>query len=414
VNDVRVVVTGLGAVTSVGNTVSDAWNNVLAGNSGIGPITQFDATDFRTRIAASVKDFDVNAYAHPKVTRRLDLFCHYALGAAAQAVAHAGLDVEAIADPNRFGVLVGSGIGGLITLEEQHKNFLDGGPGKVSPFLIPRMISDMASGAVSMQYGARGPNFGIVSACASGTHSIGEAFWAIKRGDADVMLTGGAEACITDIGVAGFCAIKAMTTRNDEPLRASRPFDKDRDGFVIAEGAGVLCVETLDHAQARGAEIICEILGYGATGDAYHLTAPRPDAAGAIAAIETALRHAKLNPTDVTYVNAHGTSTQLNDKGESMALKHVLGEYAYKVPVSSTKSLTGHALGAAGAIETVFCAKAIETGNVPGTWNYETPDPDCDLDYVPNQSREHAVDGVLNMNFGFGGHNAVLAMRAFT
>ena len=412
-NDVRVVVTGLGAVTSVGNTVEEAWASVLAGKSGISPITQFDATEFRTRIAASVVGFDVDAYASPKVTRRLDLFCHYALGAAAQAVAHAGLDLDAV-NPDRFGVLVGSGIGGLLTLEEQHKSYLEGGPNKVSPFLIPRMISDMASGAVSMHFGARGPNFGIVSACASGTHSIGEAFWALKRGDADLMLTGGAEACICEIGVAGFCSIKAMTTRNDEPERASRPFDRDRDGFVIAEGAGVLCLETLDHARARGAQIIAEVVGYGATADAYHLTAPRPDAAGAILAIETALRHARLNPEDVTYVNAHGTSTQLNDKGETIALKQVLGDHAYKTPVSSTKALTGHALGAAGAIETVFCAKAIETQTVPGTWNYETPDPDCDLDYVPNQTREHKVDAVLNMNFGFGGHNAVLALRAFS
>ena len=385
----------------------------MAGRSGIGPLTRFDGAAFRSRIAGEVKGFDVSQFLSPKEARRQDLFVHYAIAASQEAMTQSGLDVDAV-DPPRFGVFVGSGIGGLISMEIQVDRLVRMGPSKVSPFLIPQMISDMAAGALSMRYGAQGPNFGIVSACATGSHCLGEAFWTVKRGDADIMLAGGAEAPITPLGVAGFCALKAMSERNDEPERASRPYDAERDGFVIAEGAGVLLLESEEHAKARGAEILAEFLGYGATADAYHVTAPAPGGEGAARAIGIAIEHAGLRPDQISYVNAHGTSTKLNDKCESMALKTAMGEHAYRVPVSSTKSLTGHALGAAGGIETVTCVKALIEGVVPGTYNYENKDPDCDLDYVPNESRECDVQAVLNMNFGFGGHNGVLALGKYT
>ena len=408
----RVVITGIGAVSSVGNNVPDLWAALLAGKSGIGPVTRFDTTAYRTRIAGEIKGFQITQYMTEKEARRLDLFCQYAMAAAAEAVKDSGLDL-AKADRDRIGVLVGSGIGGILTFEEQVTRLVAGGPGKVSPFLVPMMISDMASGAISMRYSLRGPNFGIVSACATATHSLGEAYWAIKRGDAEVMLAGGAEAPISPIALAGFCSMKAMSERNDEPLRASRPFDAQRDGFVIAEGAGVLVLESLAHAQARGATILAEFTGYAATADAHHITAPSPDGNGAARAIRHAIQRAGIAPSDVNYINAHGTSTPLNDKFETMAIKTVLGEHAKRVPVSSTKSLTGHALGAAGGIESVVCVQAIRHGMVPGTYNYENPDPDCDLDYVPNQSRKCDVRVALNLNFGFGGHNGVMVLQRY-
>ncbi len=409
----RIVITGTGAVSSVGNSVPELWDSLLAGKSGIGPITRFDPAEYRTKIGGEVRDLDVTKFMDIKQTRRLDPFCHFAIAAADQAVAQAGLTFTDEVD-ERTGILVGSGIGGILTFQAQMERFCKGGPGRVSPFLIPMMISDMASGCLSIRYRCGGPNFGIVSACATGSHSIGEAYWMIKRGDADVMITGGAEGCISGVGIAGFCSMKALSASNDEPTRASRPFDKNRDGFVIAEGAGVLILESLEHAQARGAEILAEVIGYGASGDAYHITQPAKDGSGAARAIAACMKHAQLNPEDISYINAHGTSTPQNDKFETMAIKKVLGKTAYDIPISSTKSLTGHMLGAAGGIEAIICVEAIRNGKIPGTWNYETPDPDCDLDYVPNQTMEREVTAAMSTNFGFGGHNAALAFKKFS
>jgi 3-oxoacyl-[acyl-carrier-protein] synthase II len=409
----RVVITGTGIISSVGNTVGQAWDAVLNGRCGIAPITRFDATDFRTSIAGEVKDFDATDYIDKRSARRLDPFCHYGVAATLQAMAESGLDMETT-NPERVGVFVGSGIGGIGTEEANHIALLERGPGRVSPFLIPMLIADMASGAISIEVGAKGPNFAITSACATGSHAIGEAFWVLKRGDADVMIAGGAEASITPTAVGGFCAMKAMSARNDSPTSASRPFDAERDGFVIAEGAGVVVMETLEHAQARGAEILAELVGYSATGDAYHITSPAPDGEGAARAIRQAVSAAGVTSGDIGYINAHGTSTKMNDKYETMALKSVFGQDAYNIPVSSTKALTGHALGAAGGIECIFCVKAIADNTAPGTYNYENPDPECDLDYIPNTSREGEIDVAMNMNFGFGGHNAVLVFKRFT
>ncbi len=381
--------------------------------SGIGPITGFDATEFRTKVAGEVKDFEITQYMSTKEGRKLDLFCQYGIAAAEEAVKQAGLDVEGSFDPERVGVLVGSGIGGIRTLENLSKTMATRGPGRVSPFTVPMMISDMASGNISIRHGFKGPNFGIVSACATGTHSIGEAWWIIKRGDADAMIAGGTEACVSEQGMAGFCAMKAMSERNDDPATASRPFDKDRDGFVMAEGAGVLVLETLESAEARGATILAELVGYGATGDAGHITAPDENGTGAAKAMTIALEHAGLKPEDVDYYNAHGTSTPLNDKYETKALKLAFGDHAYKLAVSSTKGLTGHGLGAAGGIETIACIKAITEGVVPCTANYTTPDPDCDLDIVPNVPRKMNVDVAMNMNLGFGGHNGAIVVKKF-
>ncbi|MCH2174505.1 MAG: beta-ketoacyl-ACP synthase II [Lentisphaeria bacterium] len=408
----RVVITGLGTINSVGNNVNESWQNLLDGKSGIDLITKFDASEYRTKLAGEVKNFSVKDHMDMKEAKRLDPFCHYAIAAAAEAIDMAG--IEGKYDPERTGVFVSSGIGGILTLEAQNDKLRKSGPNKVSPFLIPMMISDMSSGAISIRYNCKGPNFSIVSACASGGHSIGEAMWAIKRGDADVMIAGGTEACISPIGMAGFCAMKAMSPSTDLGSKASRPFDKNRDGFICAEGAGILVIESLEHAQARGANILAELVGYGATGDAYHITSPAPDANGATRAIKMAMNHGGLDANDISYINAHGTSTPMNDKFETMAIKNVLGEQAYNVPVSSTKSLTGHALGAAGGIEAVISVKAIQDQKIPGTWNYEEPDENCDLDYVPNQYRDVAVDTVLSLNFGFGGHNSVVAFKKFT
>lgn len=415
-NNRRVVVTGYGVVSCVGNNVPDFWDSLVNGRCGLGRITRFDASEYRTQIAGEVKGFDVTKYMSPKEAKRLDLFCQYAIAASDEAMETAGLPKElrgSNIDPNRVGVIVSSGIGGLQTMSEQDKLLIERGPGKISPLLIPMMIGDLASGNISIRYGAGGPNLGLVTACSTGCHSIGESFWCIKRDDADVMICGGAEASVVALGVAGFCAMKAMSQRNDDPLHASRPFDLERDGFVMSEGAGVMILEELEHAKKRGANILAEVVGYGASGDAYHITSPAPDGSGGARAIRMAMRHAGLSTDGIDYINAHGTSTQLNDKFETMAIKGALGEDAYKVSVSSTKGTTGHGLGAAGGLESIACVKVIETGIIPPTINYVTPDPECDLDITPNTARERKVEVALNSNLGFGGHNGVVIFRKF-
>ena len=410
----RVVVTGMGAVTCVGNDVATFWDALVNGRSGIGAITAFDATRFRTRIAGEVKGFDITKYMPTKEARRLDLFCQFAIAAADEAMADAGIPQDLSGfDTEKIGVLVGSGIGGIKTLEEQCNVLNTKGPERSSPLLVPMMIVDMASGAISMRYGARGPNMSIVTACATSTHSIGESLWMIKRGDADIMITGGAEASISPLGFAGFCSMRAMSQHNDEPTKASRPFDANRDGFVMAEGSGVLILEELEHAKSRGATILAELCGYGATADAHHITAPAPGGEGAARAMRMALRHAKLQPEQIDYFNAHGTSTDLNDKYETAAIKAVFGERARKMHISSVKGTMGHALGATGALETIACVKALSQGIVPPTINYETPDPECDLDYTPNTARKATLTNALNINLGFGGHNAALILSKF-
>ena len=408
----RVVVTGLGAITPLGLDVETTWEALVAGKSGIGYITQFDAEGFETRIAAEVKGFDPTSYVGPKEARRMDRFSQLAVAAAMQAVQDAKLELnDDIRDD--VGVLVGSGIGGLMTLSEQLSILLERGPDRVSPFLVPMMIADMASAQVSINLGARGPNFCPTSACSSGSDAIGTAYEIIKRGDAQAMLAGGAESVITPIGVAGFIANRALSNHNDPPQEASRPFDAERDGFVIGEGAVVFVMEDLACAQKRGARILAEVTGYGASSDAVHITAPAEDGEGAARAMKMAIRKAGLEPTDIDYVNAHGTSTPLNDRIETTAIKSVFGDYAYQVPISSTKSMTGHLLGAAGAIEGMVCIKVIGTDIIPPTINYTTPDPDCDLDYVPNQARQAKVTAALSNSFGFGGHNSVLLFQEF-
>jgi 3-oxoacyl-[acyl-carrier-protein] synthase II len=408
----RVVVTGVGAVTPVGNTAEEFWAALIQGKSGIGPVTRFDASPLPTRIAGELKGFDPLRYIDKKDDRKLDPFLKYAIACAAMAVEDAGLNVERV-DRTRFGVLVGSGIGGITTLLETHKVLLEKGPDRVSPFFIPMLIINMASGLISMRFGARGPNSSVVTACATGNHAIGDAMRIIQRNDADVMIAGGSEAIILPLTFAGFCQMKAMSTRNDDPGRASRPFDATRDGFVCGEGGGLLVLESLDHALARDARIYAEVVGYGMTGDAHHMTAPDPEADGASRAMSLALRDAGVEPTSVGYINAHGTSTLYNDKSETMAIKRVFGDHARKLAVSSTKSMTGHLLGAAGGIEAIATAFAIHHGILPPTINYETPDPDCDLDYVPNQARKQDVEIALSNAFGFGGTNATLVLRKY-
>jgi 3-oxoacyl-[acyl-carrier-protein] synthase II len=408
----RVVVTGVGAVTPVGNTAEEFWAALIQGKSGIGPVTRFDASPLPTRIAGELKGFDSLRYIDKKDDRKLDPFLKYAIACAAMAVEDAGLNVERV-DRTRFGVLVGSGIGGITTLLETHKVLLEKGPDRVSPFFIPMLIINMASGLISMRFGARGPNSSVVTACATGNHAIGDAMRIIQRNDADVMIAGGSEAIILPLTFAGFCQMKAMSTRNDDPGRASRPFDAARDGFVCGEGGGLLVLESLDHALARDARIYAEVVGYGMTGDAHHMTAPDPEADGAARAMSLALRDAGVEPTSVGYINAHGTSTLYNDKSETMAIKRVFGDHARKLAVSSTKSMTGHLLGAAGGIEAIATAFAIHHGILPPTINYETPDPDCDLDYVPNQARKQDVEIALSNAFGFGGTNATLVLRKY-
>jgi 3-oxoacyl-[acyl-carrier-protein] synthase II len=407
----RVVVTGLGVVTSVGHDVPGFWEALLAGRSGVGRVTHFDPTDYACQIGAEVRDWDAARYMDPKEARRNDRYTHFGFVAARQAVADSGLAM-ASEDGDRVGVIIGSGIGGMQTYETQLRNLFERGPRKVSPFTIPALIINMCSGLVAIEYGARGPNFGVVSACASGTHALGEAAHAIRRGDADVMIAGGTEAAITPFAYASFCAMKAMSTRNDEPQKASRPFDRSRDGFVMGEGAGILVLESLEHARARGARIYCELAGYAATCDAFHITQPDPEGKGLSLAMRRALAGAGAQPQEVDYVNAHGTSTPYNDRFETLAIKRVFGEHAAKLPVSSTKSMTGHLLGAAGGIESVVCVKAIETGRIPPTINLEERDPECDLDYVSEGARTAAVRTVLSNNLGFGGQNAAVVFRA--
>ena len=406
----RVVVTGMGVVSPLGNTVETFWANLLAGRSGIGPTTRFDASALRCRIAGEVRDFDISAYLPEKEARRFDRFCHFALGAAHEAVRQAGLSAVT-ANPERVGVVVSSGVGGLESMQESVRTLLERGPNRLSPLTVPIMIADMASGMLSIQFGFSGPNLAVVTACASATHSIGEAAWMIRRGDADAMLAGGSEAGLVAVGLGGFASMKALSTRNDDPQHASRPFDRERDGFVPAEGAGVLVLESLEHARLRGAEILAELVGYGLSADAYHITAPDPEGKGAARSVRNALAQAGVSPEQVGYINAHGTSTQLNDRMETLAFKTALGPAAYRIPISSTKSMTGHALGAAGGLESVACIQALRYGVVPGTMNYEVPDPDCDLDYVPNACREVPVKLALKVNFGFGGHNAALLFK---
>ena len=409
----RVVVTGLGTVSPVGCTTSEFWASIVAGKSGVSRISRFDPKGFDTRIAAEVKGFKPEDYLDKKDVRRTDLFVQFGLAASLEAVRSAGL-----ADPNgldldRAGVIVGSGVGGIATLEEQHSNLIEKGPGRVSPFFIPMMIADMAAGMISIRLGYRGPNFAAVSACASGAHAIGEAFRILVKGEADLIVTGGTEAAITPLSIGGFASMKAMSTRNDQPERASRPFDRQRDGFVMGEGAGIAVLETLDHAKSRGAPILAEVMGYGATADAHHMTAPSPAGEGAARAMQLALKEAGLAPDTVDYINAHGTSTPLNDKFETMAVKSVFGDHAYKLAMSSTKSMTGHLLGAAGGIEFNIAVLAIRDGILPPTINYEDPDPECDLDCVPNESRRAEVDVVMSNSLGFGGHNVALLVKRY-
>src|SRR6267378_1516580 len=409
----RVVMTGVGAVTPVGNTAEEFWGSLLAGRSGIGPITRFDASQMPTRIAGEIKGFDPLKYIDKKDDRKFDRFLKYAVACAVMAVEDAGLKTDRV-DATRFGVLVGSGIGGIETLLEQYAILLEKGPDRVSPFFIPMLIVNMASGLISMRFGAKGPNSSVVTACATGNHAIGDAMRIIQRGDADVMIAGGAEAIIIPLTFAGFCQMKAMSTRNDDPSRASRPFDAERDGFVCGEGGGLVILEVLEHARARDARIYAEVVGYGMTGDAHHMTAPDPEGDGAARAMAAALRDAALEPSSVGYINAHGTSTPYNDKFETLAIKRVFGDHATKLAVSSTKSMTGHLLGAAGGIEAIATALALHHGVLPPTINYETPDPDCDLDYVPNQARKQQVEIAISNAFGFGGTNATLAFRAYS
>ena len=409
---VHVVVTGIGLVTPLGLDRHSTWDGLVAGRSGIDHISLFDAEDFVTRIAAEVDDFDAAASLGRKESRRLDRFAQFACVATVEALEDAGIDMAA-EDADRVGVLIGSGVGGIITITEQHEIMLNRGPKRVSPFLVPMMLGDMASGQVSMMIGAKGPNFSTVSACATGTDSIGEALEMIRRGRADVIVAGGTEAAICPIGIAGFNSCMALSTRNDDPQAASRPFDMGRDGFVLGEGAGLLVLESLDHAEKRGAKVMAELVGYGASSDAHHVTQPHPEGEGAARAMKWALADAGMAPEEVDYINAHGTSTQMNDKFETIAMKKMFGDHAYDLTVSSTKSMTGHLLGAAGGIEAGFSVLSIMEGVIPPTINIDEPDPDCDLNYTPNTAALQAVDVAMSNSLGFGGHNASLVFKSF-
>jgi 3-oxoacyl-[acyl-carrier-protein] synthase II len=407
----RVVVTGLGIVCPVGIGVEETWRSILAGKSGIGPITQFDASTFPTRFAGEVKGFEAEKYMEKKEARRNDRFIHFAMAAADMAIQDSGLDMSK-EDPELVGSIIGAGLGGLSTIEDTHQTFLDKGVKRISPFFIPSLIVNLAPGQVSLKYGMKGPNYSPVSACATSNHSIGDALMIIQRGMADVMVTGGAEATITPLGIGGFCAARALSERNDAPEKASRPYDKNRDGFVAGEGSGILVVEEYEHAKRRGAKIYCELAGYGATADAHHITEPAPEGEGGQRAMRMALRDAGLNPEQIGYVNTHGTSTPKGDIAECQAIKKVFGDWAKKgLCISSTKSMTGHLLGGAGGIEAVFSALALHGGVLPPTINVEEQDPECDLDVVPNTAREKRVDAVLSNSFGFGGTNAVIAFK---
>src|SRR6266404_5143999 len=409
----RVVVTGLGVVTPLGNELDTFWNSLLAGGCGVDKIASFDPSQFATQVAAEVKDFDpAPAFPSPKEIRRTDRFSQFGVYAGWQALLDSGLDLDRV-NRDEVGVFFGSGIGGLETTAEQHTVLLERGPDRLSPFMIPMLILNMASGLFSMYYKLRGPNFATCSACATSNHAIGEAWRTIKMGDAQIIFAGGSEATIVPIGIGGFCAMRAMSTRNEDPQRASRPFDKERDGFVMGEGSGVLVLEEYEHAKARGARIYAEFAGYGNTADAHHLTAPSPGGEGAARCMRAALRNAGLNPEDISYINAHGTSTPQGDIAETQAIKTVFGDHARTLAVSSTKGATGHMLGAAGAVEMIVCAKALQTDTVPPTINYEVPDPECDLDYVPNAARQIKVSAIVNNSFGFGGHNASILGKKF-
>ncbi|HCK11889.1 beta-ketoacyl-ACP synthase II [bacterium] len=413
--DRRVVITGLGTLAPNGSTTEEYWDSLINGKTGIGRIEKFDTSDFRVQIGAEIKDFAPENYdMDRKFVRRADLFTQYSIAASFMAIADAGLDSKDAADPERIGVVYGSGIGGIQTFEVQHTALMNGGPRKISPFFIPMMIADMTSGQISIRFGAKGPNYTTVTACASASHGIGNAAREIRDDEADVMITGGAEAAVTPMSLGGFAALHALSTRNDEPERASRPFDAERDGFVIGEGAGSLILEELEHAKKRGARIYAEIVGAGYTGDAHHITDMSPGGEGGARALRRALRQADMKPSEIDYINAHGTSTPVGDKNESAAIRSVLGDQADKVAISSSKSMTGHLLGASGAIESIACVMAVHTNKIPPTINYENPDPECDLDYVPNRARKKTVNVAVNNSFGFGGHNATLILKKVT
>jgi 3-oxoacyl-[acyl-carrier-protein] synthase II len=410
--DRRVAVTGLGVITSIGNDKKTFWDNLIAGKSGITQVTRFDVTDYSTKIVGEVKDFDPLLYFEQKQLKRMDLFCQYAVACAVQALADSGIDLEK-ENRERIGAIVATGIGGLTTWEEQHKRLLSKGPSRISPFFIPSMIVNTAAGSIAIRFGVKGPNFAVSSACASAGHAIGEAFLAIKTGKADIAFTGGSEATITPLALAGFCVMRALSTRNEEPERASRPFDKERDGFVMSEGGGIIILEELEHAKKRGANIYCELVGYGASDDAFHITAPDEEGTGARLCMKWALEDAQLNAEDIDYINAHGTSTPLNDKIETLAIKKLFKDHAKKLAVSSNKSMFGHMLGASSVGELAATILTIINGVIPPTINYENPDPECDLDYVPNQAREAKVEAAISNSFGFGGHNVTLALTKF-
>ena len=408
----RVVVTGMGCVSPVGNSVEETWKMMLAGKSGAGKITNFDASQHKTKIAAEVKGFDGKELFGVREARKMDRFTQFAMAATLEALEDASFSIDE-SNRDRVGVIIGSGIGGIGTLIEQTKVMLERGPRRISPFLIPMMISDSAAGMIAIHIGVRGPNMAIATACATGTNTIGEGSEMIRRGAADVMIAGAAEASIVDVAMGGMSVMGAISTRNDDPEHASRPFDKDRDGFVMGEGAGILILESLEHAQARGANIYCEIKGYATTDDAYHVSAPAENGAGAALSMQNALEDAELGINDIGYINAHGTSTKLNDKSETAAIKTVFKEQAYNIPISSTKSMVGHLLGASGAVEAIVCAMVLQENIIPATINYETPDPECDLDYVPNENRKGSPDHVMSNSFGFGGHNATVILSRF-
>lgn len=409
----RVVITGLGVLTPIGNNVDDFWQALKEGKSGAGPITYFDASNFATQFACEVKNFNVEDYIEKKAARRMDPFTHYALATAIMAMEDSGLNLEN-EDKERIGVVFGSGIGGMDTFEKQVLAFLDGGPRKISPFFVPMMISDIAAGQISIKYGLKGPNYATTSACATSSHALADAFFLIQRGSADIIVTGGSEAAITQMSIGGFNAARAISTWNDRPTEASRPFDKDRNGFVMGEGGGVLILEELEHAKARGAKIYAEMIGAGLTGDAFHVTAPPPEGEGAFRSMREALRDGEIKPEQVDYINAHGTSTPLNDENETAAIKNLFGDHAYKMAISSTKSMTGHLLGAAGAVEAVVTVLAIKNSFVPPTINLDEPDPLCDLDYTPKVGKERNIEYAISNTFGFGGHNASLLFKKFS
>jgi len=408
----RVVITGCGVISPIGIGIDDFWNSLVNGKTGVGRIISFDASQFSTQIAAEVRNFEPEKYIDKKKLRKMDRFTQLGFATAKMAIEEAMLDMER-EDPFRVGVIVGSGIGGISTVAAEHKTLLEKGPRRVSPFMIPMLITNIAAGEIAIAYNIQGPNYSISSACATSNHTVGDALRLIRYGDADVIIAGGSEAAVTPLGLAGFCSAKALSTRNDDPEHASRPFDRERDGFVMGEGAGIVVLESLEHAVSRGVPIRAELIGYGATDDAYHITAPSPDGQSAAQAMANALADGGVKPEEVDYINAHGTSTPLNDKVETLAIKKVFGDYAYKIPISSNKSMIGHLLGAAGVVELIATILSIEREMVPPTINYEFPDPECDLDYVPNKARPKKINVALSNSLGFGGHNATLVVRKY-